>query len=97
MCLVNVDGPNVCVISITTSDRCLSVVEFYVFDADLRLQYHGQFDSSRPSNNLPVTGRLLMDVLALHRAFTLHCGAFLNSLTIGNALGVLEIQSGEQG
>jgi hypothetical protein len=30
--------------------------EFYVFDADNRLAYHGQFDSSRPNNNALVTG-----------------------------------------
>lgn len=32
--------------------------EFYVFDAELKLQYHGRFDSARPSpsTNTPVTG-----------------------------------------
>lgn len=30
--------------------------DFFLFDADLRLVYRGQFDRSRPSNGLPVTG-----------------------------------------
>lgn len=30
--------------------------EFYIFDSQQQLQYHGQFDSSRPRNNVPVTG-----------------------------------------
>ncbi|MFD0989525.1 thioredoxin family protein [Mariniflexile jejuense] len=30
--------------------------DFYVFDANLELVYRGQLDSSRPGNNLPVTG-----------------------------------------
>jgi peroxiredoxin len=31
--------------------------DFFVFDADHKLVYHGQFDDSRPSNGKPVTGR----------------------------------------
>jgi hypothetical protein len=30
--------------------------DFFVFDASAELAYRGQFDSSRPSNKLPVTG-----------------------------------------
>ena len=30
--------------------------DFYLFDAEQRLVYHGQFDASRPRNGLPVTG-----------------------------------------
>jgi peroxiredoxin len=30
--------------------------EFYLFDRDRRLVYRGQFDSSRPGNDVPVTG-----------------------------------------
>jgi peroxiredoxin len=30
--------------------------EFYLFDADRRLAYHGQFDASRPRNSVPITG-----------------------------------------
>lgn len=33
--------------------------DFYVFDADLRLAYCGQFDDSRPRNGRPVTGESL--------------------------------------
>jgi hypothetical protein len=31
--------------------------EFYVFDADSKLQYHGQFDNARPGNGALVTGK----------------------------------------
>jgi peroxiredoxin len=31
--------------------------DFFVFDADLRLAYRGQFDDSRPGNSAPVNGR----------------------------------------
>jgi peroxiredoxin len=31
--------------------------DFYLFDADLRLVYRGQFDASRPGNGVPVTGK----------------------------------------
>ncbi|PRW44843.1 prolyl endopeptidase-like isoform A [Chlorella sorokiniana] len=40
--------------------------EFYVFDADLKLTYHGQFDDSRPSKyggDTPVTGEDLRHAL----------------------------------
>jgi peroxiredoxin len=37
--------------------------EFYVFDKDLRLAYRGQFDGSRPSLNIPVTGKDLRNAL----------------------------------
>ena len=30
--------------------------EFYLLDREHKLQYHGQFDDSRPSNGIPVTG-----------------------------------------
>ena len=30
--------------------------EFFVFDANKRLAYHGQFDNSRPKSETPVTG-----------------------------------------
>ena len=30
--------------------------DFFLFDADFRLVYRGQFDASRPGNNIPVTG-----------------------------------------
>ncbi|MES2791642.1 MAG: thioredoxin family protein [Planctomycetota bacterium] len=31
--------------------------DFYLFDKERRLVYRGQFDDSRPSNGLPVTGK----------------------------------------
>jgi peroxiredoxin len=36
--------------------RAACTPDFYVFDRDLRLVYRGQFDGSRPSNDVPVTG-----------------------------------------
>jgi peroxiredoxin len=37
--------------------------EFFVFDACMRLAYHGQFDSSRPKSDTPVTGEDLTTAL----------------------------------
>lgn len=37
--------------------------DFYVFDANLKLVYHGQFDDSRPKNDIPVTGSDLKNAL----------------------------------
>lgn len=37
--------------------------DFYLFDAELRLAYCGQFDDSRPGNGKPVTGRDLRRAL----------------------------------
>jgi len=37
--------------------------DIYVFDKELKLIYHGQFDDSRPGNNIPVTGKDLRAVL----------------------------------
>jgi hypothetical protein len=31
--------------------------DFFLFDADRRLVYRGQFDASRPGNDEPITGR----------------------------------------
>jgi peroxiredoxin len=31
--------------------------DFFLFDGDLKLAYRGQFDASRPGNNIPVTGQ----------------------------------------
>jgi peroxiredoxin len=36
--------------------RAACTPDFYVFGADRRLAYRGQFDDSRPSNGKPVTG-----------------------------------------
>lgn len=37
--------------------------DFFLFDHQRRLVYRGQMDSSRPGNNLPVTGKDLRDAL----------------------------------
>lgn len=37
--------------------RALCTPEFLVFDSNKELQYHGQFDSARPSRDVPVTGQ----------------------------------------
>jgi hypothetical protein len=45
--------------------------DLYVFDADRRLVYRGQFDDSRPSNGKPVTGsdlRAAVEAVAAGRA-----------------------------
>lgn len=33
--------------------------DFYIFDKDLKCVYRGQFDDSRPSNDIPVTGNAI--------------------------------------
>jgi thiol-disulfide isomerase/thioredoxin len=37
--------------------------DFFLFDAGRKLVYRGQFDDSRPSNAIPVTGRDLRDAI----------------------------------
>lgn len=37
--------------------------DFFLFDADRRLVYRGQFDASRPRNDVPVTGSDLQSAL----------------------------------
>lgn len=37
--------------------RAACTPEFYLFDADRKLVYRGQFDDSRPGSDVPVTGR----------------------------------------
>ena len=37
--------------------------DIYLFDADFKLVYRGQFDRSRPGNGIPVTGEDLRDAL----------------------------------
>ena len=39
--------------------------DFYLFDKNLELYYRGRFDSSRPGNNLPVTGEDLNEAAEL--------------------------------
>ncbi|MBV9948303.1 MAG: thioredoxin family protein [Myxococcales bacterium] len=43
--------------------RAQCTPDLYVFDAEGRLAYHGQFDDSRPSNGKPVTGRDLRSAI----------------------------------
>lgn len=53
--------------------RAACTPDFYLFDANFKLVYRGQLDDSRPSNNIPVTGkdlRLALDaVLAGQKVF----------------------------
>ncbi|MCJ8164562.1 thioredoxin family protein [Pontibacter sp. E15-1] len=37
--------------------------EFFVYDGNLTLRYHGQFDDARPNNDKPVTGKDLRAAL----------------------------------
>jgi len=37
--------------------------DFFVFDAELKLAYRGQFDASRPNNGIPATGKDLSKAL----------------------------------
>lgn len=37
--------------------RAACTPDFFLFDAERRLAYRGQFDDSRPGNRIPVTGR----------------------------------------
>jgi peroxiredoxin len=37
--------------------RAACTPDFFLFDANQRLVYRGQFDDSRPGNNVPVTGK----------------------------------------
>lgn len=37
--------------------------DLYLFDADLKLTYHGQLDDSRPGNSLPVSGKDLRNAI----------------------------------
>lgn len=42
--------------SVAVAYRAACTPDFFLFDADRRLVYRGQFDSARPSNDTPVTG-----------------------------------------
>lgn len=37
--------------------------DFFLFDKNLKLAYRGQFDDSRPGNNVPITGRDLRNAM----------------------------------
>lgn len=49
--------------SVAKAYRAACTPDFYLFDAEQRLVYRGQFDSSRPGNGLPVTGEDLRAAL----------------------------------
>lgn len=42
--------------SVAKSYRAACTPDFFVFDAERRLAYRGQFDDARPGNDVPVTG-----------------------------------------
>ena len=43
--------------------RAACTPDFYIFDQDNKLVYHGQLDSSRPNSDIPVTGEDLRRAL----------------------------------
>ena len=49
--------------AVAKSYRAACTPDFFLFDKDHRLVYRGQFDDSRPSNGLPVTGKDLRAAL----------------------------------
>lgn len=51
--------------SVAKAYRAACTPDLFLFDADLALAYRGQFDSSRPRNDLPIDGS---DLLAAARA-----------------------------
>lgn len=51
--------------------RAACTPDFFLFDEQRKLAYRGQFDDSRPGNNVPVTGRDLraaIDAVLAHNA-----------------------------
>jgi len=53
--------------------RAACTPDFFLFDGERRLVYRGQFDDSRPGNNLPVTGsdmRAAVDAVIAGRPVT---------------------------
>ncbi len=49
--------------SIARSYDAACTPDFFLFDADMRLSYRGQFDDSRPGNDLPITGEDIRNAL----------------------------------
>ena len=49
--------------SVAKAYRAACTPDCYLFDADKKLVYRGQFDDSRPSNNIPVDGHDLRAAL----------------------------------
>ncbi len=42
--------------AIAQAYKAMCTPEFYIFDQNQQLAYHGRFDESRPKNDKPVTG-----------------------------------------
>lgn len=49
--------------SVAKAFRAACTPDFFLFDTEHRLAYRGQFDDSRPSNALPVTGNDLREAI----------------------------------
>jgi len=45
--------------SVALAYQAICTPDFFLFDADRRLAYRGQFDDSRPNSDIPVTGASL--------------------------------------
>ncbi len=57
--------------SVAKAYRAACTPDFFLFDANRALAYRGQLDDSRPSNNIPVTGkdlRAALDAVLGHSA-----------------------------
>ncbi|MFN1834511.1 thioredoxin family protein [Balneola sp. MJW-20] len=49
--------------SVAKAYKAACTPDFFLFDENNRLVYRGQFDDSRPGNNIPVTGKDLKEAL----------------------------------
>jgi len=49
--------------SVAKAYRAACTPDLYLFDADRKLVYRGQFDSARPGNNEPITGNDLAEAV----------------------------------
>lgn len=65
--------------------RALCTPEFMIFDKEMELQYHGQFDSARPSRDVPVTGVALPKILHQKTGVSCHIILLLQSPAAGTA------------
>jgi hypothetical protein len=50
---------------VARSYKAACTPDFFLFDDNLHLVYRGQFDSSRPGNGVPVTGKDLRAAIDL--------------------------------
>jgi len=50
--------------SVAKAYQAACTPDFFVFDGDKKLVYRGQFDDSRPGNDVPVTGKDLYGAIA---------------------------------